>query len=364
MDINRSNYEIWLIDLLEGNLSEKEAEEVTRFLEQNPAIREEFDEMKSPLPELQHDTFKNKKNIRKSTSDIPGSQFELLCVAHLENDIREESKSELYEILDSDPGKRKTFDLINKTKLKPVAIVYKNKSLLFRRTPLQKVIRLAAIGLSSAAAILLLVIIFQSTNHSLNNNTTRSAQIFPAHPGPKEQYLEIPAGSVIRVYNQDELQKEKSPLPVQSYTVELSESASEVEDTDFGEESIKDSQVSPLPPVAVNLKADLGLWKNNSAIMPLNNEVTLQPEVDEMSNVGRFVTKLFREKILREKVPAETPLKGYEIAEAGVTGLNLLFGWEMALNEKNDENGELISVSFSSKILKFNAPVKKTGKQQ
>ena len=45
--------------------------------------------------------------------------------------------------------------------------------------------------------------------------------------------------------------------------------------------------------------------------------------------------------------------------KAGVTGLNKLFGWQMALDKKNDENGQPKSVYFSSKILKFNAPVKK-----
>jgi hypothetical protein len=63
---------------------------------------------------------------------------------------------------------------------------------------------------------------------------------------------------------------------------------------------------------------------------------------------------------LKENTSKDSPLKGYEIAEAGVTGLNRLLGWEMALVEKNDENGELRSVYFSSKLLKFNAPVKKT----
>ena len=54
------------------------------------------------------------------------------------------------------------------------------------------------------------------------------------------------------------------------------------------------------------------------------------------------------------------PLKGYEIAKAGVTGLNKLMGWEMALNERKDVEGNLKSVYFSSKLLKFNAPVKKS----
>jgi hypothetical protein len=81
---------------------------------------------------------------------------------------------------------------------------------------------------------------------------------------------------------------------------------------------------------------------------------------DGRSKLSRFIAKNFREKILKENTSKDSPLKAYEIAEAGVTGLNKLLGWEMALDERNDENGELKSVYFSSKILKFNTPVKKT----
>jgi hypothetical protein len=92
----------------------------------------------------------------------------------------------------------------------------------------------------------------------------------------------------------------------------------------------------------------------SSSIIPV-------PEYDDgRSRFGKFIAKTFREKILKEKSPKDSPLKVYEIAEAGVTGLNKLLGWEMALDERKDANGELKSVYFSSKILKFNAPVKKT----
>jgi hypothetical protein len=362
MNVNRSNYEIWLIDLLEGNLSEKEAEVVTIFLKMNPDIREEFDNLSSSTLELPKEVFQNKKKIQKLVADIPESQFEILCAAYVENDLQAESKAELHKIADSARERMRTFKLISRTKLIPPSIVYKHKNLLLRTTPLQRVIRLAAIGLSSAAAITLFVIIFLAESRSLKDNSGNSAQVFPAYTKLKEQYFEIRAENAIRVYPKGIVPKEKRYIPVPTFTSELSQS--DTTQTNAREVLLADVQISPLPPVAINRTADFGLGEDyTSSLIALNNTVTLPPDMDDMSNVGRFITKIFREKILREKVASETPLKGYEIAEAGVAGLNLLFGWEMALNEKNDENGELTSVSFSSKILKFNAPVKKTAPQ-
>jgi len=85
---------------------------------------------------------------------------------------------------------------------------------------------------------------------------------------------------------------------------------------------------------------------------------------DERSRLSRFIARTFREKILKEKKISDEPLKTYEVAEAGIDGLNKLLGWQMALVKTNDEAGELKSVYFSSKALKFNAPVRKTTTSQ
>jgi hypothetical protein len=81
---------------------------------------------------------------------------------------------------------------------------------------------------------------------------------------------------------------------------------------------------------------------------------------DERSSLSRFISRTFRAKILKEKKAGDEPLKTYEIAEAGIDGLNKLLGWQMALVKTNDEAGDLKSVYFSSRVLKFNAPVRKT----
>ena len=104
------------------------------------------------------------------------------------------------------------------------------------------------------------------------------------------------------------------------------------------------------------------IWKRKLSAIHLLRPIRqlIIPDVeDERSRVGKFISKTFREKFLKEKTPPDTPIKGFEIAEAGVAGLNKLFGWQMALDMKNDDNGQPKSVYFSSKILKVSAPVKK-----
>ena len=45
MQIDRSNYEIWLIDWLDGKLNEVQIRELQHFLKDNPDLNEEFEDL-------------------------------------------------------------------------------------------------------------------------------------------------------------------------------------------------------------------------------------------------------------------------------------------------------------------------------
>lgn len=45
MQIDRSNYEIWLIDWLDENLNEIQIEQLQLFLRDNPDLKEEIEEL-------------------------------------------------------------------------------------------------------------------------------------------------------------------------------------------------------------------------------------------------------------------------------------------------------------------------------
>ena len=160
MQIDRSNYEIWFIDWLDGNLNSLQTEQLKLFLNENPDLREEFNDLTPVTLSSAGVLFRNKDLLKKSPSEISTLQFEYLCAACLENDLSDNQKRELIEIADAYPDKKRTFDLMQKTRLIPPAVSYRHKNILHKRTTIQKVIRLSVLGLSTAAAIGLIVTIY------------------------------------------------------------------------------------------------------------------------------------------------------------------------------------------------------------
>ncbi len=128
MKPDRTNYEIWLIDLLDGNLDEGRSRELMEFLDANPDLKEEFDTLTALrlLPDKAQ--FTPKEKLFKSVSELPLSQIEYLSVASLEKDITPEQMSELKKNISLDPENKRIFDSFQKIRLIPPLIHYKNKN--------------------------------------------------------------------------------------------------------------------------------------------------------------------------------------------------------------------------------------------
>ena len=60
---------------------------------------------------------------------------------------------------------------------------------------------------------------------------------------------------------------------------------------------------------------------------------------------------------MKNEGAGEAPVYAVDLAEAGVMGINRLIGTEMVFKKNTNEEGELVSVYFSSRALKVNAPV-------
>jgi hypothetical protein len=365
MQIDRSNYEIWLIDWLDGNLSELQVEQVQAFLKENPDIKEDFDDMdrvRDAMHCVSNETFPYKDHLKKKASEISESQFDYLCVAFLENDLSADQQTGLKESMEQDREKKKSFELIQKMKISPADIRYKHKNKLIRRTVAQNVIRLSFIGLTAAAIITYAIITFHFVPRSLqvkNNNTAQSIAV--------DSTIQKPAAEIIS----GRRTTEKKDIPYKKQTKNLfsmsQKKSSVITETEKNLALQNDSTVrsayNPLPvpdKIPVSAKIDFKNGTINNNLIALKVSINIPVYDDGRSKLSKFIAKTFREKILKEKTTKDNPLKAYEIAEAGVAGLNKLLGWEMALSEKNDENGKLKSIYFSSRLLKFNAPVKKS----
>jgi hypothetical protein len=365
MQIDKTNYEIWLIDWLDGNLSELQIEHLQKFLNENPELRNEFDELNTIKLKPLKETFRGKDLLKKTSQELEESQFGYLCVAYLENDLSESKKADLIEVFEKDLEKKKTFDLIQKMKILPEKVDYLHKNLLIKRSTTQRVIRLSVITLSAAATIGLILLTYLLVPKHLSDKSKDGIPSFSSQNTINETASNVKGTASKNEILISKIQTGSSHhsgklIAVSSKQTEKVQSDSYLPEPDHAsiekkaEETVQIKKIS----ITTNFNLEENLPDNTLVLsnIPQNNEVY----IEKRSNVGRFIARNFREIFLKEKTPRDSPLKVYEIAEVGVTGLNKLLGWQMALENVNDENGNLKSVYFSSKILKFNAPIKKT----
>ena len=361
MRIDRSNYEIWLIDWLDGNLSDLQVEHLQHFLNENPDLKEEFDELWEFRLSPSGKSYQQKSKLMKTTANLSGSQFEYLAIAHLENDLSAEQMTELNDAMSGDRDKRMTFDLIQKMRLSPVHIKYKYKSRLTRRTITQNVIRLSLVGLSAAAIITFALVTYFSNPDTLQLKSEKTAEIVVGRPVHRTDQEHMSIGLKT---HQPRVVPEKQN---QNLLAVSRKDPSNISETELNPAQQKDSLTKSAYPSSARISNIHVLQKISfkhetvpNTLIALKTTAATPVYDDDRSKLRKLIAKTFRERIMKEKSPKDSPLRIYELAEAGVTELNKLLGWEMALDERKDGNGELKSVYFSSKILKFNAPVKKS----
>jgi hypothetical protein len=360
MQINRSNYEIWFIDWLDGNLNEVQIEELRNFLITNPELKSEFDDLTAARLIPAQNSFSKKEDLKKKLTDLTDSQIEYLSIAYLEKDIAPDQETELLEIIGIDHGKRSSFELIQKMKLVPPRIFYKRKRHLLKRTLATKLISLSLIGLSAAAIITFVILNFFSVPRSFSVESEKTAQSDKPDTAIKYMTTAKIAEKSVVANKKTSPKKQIKSLPAFPTKLSVVNSVQVSDNLDSLLRTPADpSTLVRKVPITATIKLETEVIRKS--LIAYNSQSKMpQDEDDGRSKLSRFIARTFREKFLKEKTATDTPLKAYEIAEAGVSGLNTLFGWDMSLDKKNDEKGELKSVYFSSKIIKFNAPIKKT----
>jgi hypothetical protein len=365
MVINRSNYQIWFLDLIDGSLNEKEKLEVEKFLEENPGLRTELDSLKSLKLKPGHDSFPGKESVIKSVSDYTDIQFENLCIASLENDLPAGQISEFQEMIAADVQKKKMFELYSRLKLRPLPGSYTGKYQLRKLTTGQKIFRISLLTSAIAASIAVLTIAYMFLTGSHNENPFRTSVNLPPDT------LLINKGTVIESHDRTASTKHVVSDQGMLRTGRISEINPDnllADEADLPDLPLKTDKIERLDspsPLEVKIPdgAIIAYIPNSTELVGRRVQALPSFFYDRRSNVDRFLAKFFHERIMNEKNLGDKPVGSIEIAEAGITGINKLLGWDMELQKKTDENGIITSYYFSSRLLKFNTPVKKQVKE-
>ena len=128
--VNRKNYELFIIDFYDEKLSSTQKTELFIFLDHNTDLKEEF-ELYSPVTlDTGSEIFIGKEKLKKSSLNIRVSEQ---LIAYLENDLDNEDRKKIEELVSSDQKVFEELEVLKKTKVLPdYNIIFKNKSVLKR----------------------------------------------------------------------------------------------------------------------------------------------------------------------------------------------------------------------------------------
>jgi hypothetical protein len=360
MKPDRTNYELWLIDYLDGNLNGMQLEQLMAFLDENPDIKQEFEGLSAIRVPLSEHSFLNKNSLKRSADSMSDSQFDLLCAASIEDDLTPEQKEELDEIISVNNKRRETLVVFARTKLTPPNLTYPYKNRLKKLTLTQKIFRISVTAVSAAATVLIMFTLLH--NQEVDYKTAENIKMNQASSNPVKLNEEAKGQTTTIVPDK----KANIKVPVVSNLIaKINETVSAEmmllsENNPQSDSSLSENR-------STNSKMDKigGLTEipqdnpGNLSLVSMNLTPVETIDEEPVNAVGRLFTRIIRDKILKSEMPEKGSLKAYEVADAGITGLNKLFGSNMTLKKTTDENGDVKSVYFNSKLIKFNAPVKK-----
>lgn len=141
MKIDLNNYEVWMVDYLDGNLDAQRSKEMEAFLLKHPHIAEEIEDLN--YLELQKETnihlaetFLGSLKKEEITADGALNEDNYLenFIAYHEGDLKENSKSNVHRFLSKNEFLRTEFNAFKSIKLETnLNISYPNKSELLKK---------------------------------------------------------------------------------------------------------------------------------------------------------------------------------------------------------------------------------------
>ena len=133
MQITKDNYELFIIDYLDGKLDSKGKQDLVAFVEANPSIKEEFELLKDSA-DLEMDStiqIPDFSGLKKQTILSENHFSDELMIARLEGDLNQNQIIAFDAVLAKNENNQKEFSFYKSTKSIPdLTIVFPNKKAL------------------------------------------------------------------------------------------------------------------------------------------------------------------------------------------------------------------------------------------
>ena len=173
MNINRYNYEEFFLLYVDNELTKEERADVETFVQENPDLEEELLMLKQSS--LKPDTnikFPGKSSLMKAEAAglVNDTNYEEFFLLYVDNELETVVRREVEQFANSKPQYQQELNILMQTRMEPeVAVVFPDKSLLYKEEDERKPVLIMWWRVAAIAAMLLLALGIFWMN---NRNTT------------------------------------------------------------------------------------------------------------------------------------------------------------------------------------------------
>lgn len=160
MNINRNNYEEFLLLYADNELSFTQRQAVEDFLEANPDVKTELQAILDSKIHTEHVPFIHKTLLYKIESIVTEENYESYFLLYADNELNEEEKRETERFAALTPALQQELNLILQTKLTAdETILFTNKSVLYKPVVPARIIRISWIRMAAAAVVVGIILL-------------------------------------------------------------------------------------------------------------------------------------------------------------------------------------------------------------
>lgn len=359
-DININNYEAYLLDLAEGELSSVDEKLLMLFLDKNPEIKAEHDHFELEQVSADNIYFENKSDLKKTgiLDQVSSNNFDELCIARIEGDLKNREIVEFDKIIKINDDKEKEYNLFKLTQLSPDKNrVFPNKKSLKKKEIKSFVLRKNYTVISIAASIIILIGLYllipkEKENAILVSELNKNIKVEKLPEIIKEDKKNIEFDTKNVSKRNIEI---KDNLPKQIN--ELKEADNSIIEVQIKREI---NQLAFIDPVEIKYNFVNNEEALNIVYVSFDKAQKKDKVIDESISFGSFLAQSFNKRILKKGNKNKVEL--FDIAQVSLERVNKLTGSKMSLERVYNENGVADRTEFNSRLLAFSTPIKKDKK--
>ena len=349
MTINRHNYEVFLVDYLDGKLKPSLVGELLMFFELNPDLKNEFEGLEDAVLVGETIAYPHKSDLKKKSFLKNGIETEVdyLCIASIEGVLTDEERARLDAELNENDDRRAELKFYQKTIIQPSPpIIFPNKSRLKRATiiPMRYSTLRRTVGI--AASIGLILGIYTVGKMIVNNNRINeysksdiiASENHPVNATPKE-IIPVEKSTIVNSSFEYQGKAKTTAEPVKLDTVSKNE-------------VIRKDEFVPNKIMSIASKEIV--IKKDPQYEQFALFIETYPRYKDFSNAE---TNSYSENTIARSNVREIGV--FEIIQYGIQSFGKFIGKDIRLNANKDKNGKIEKISFESNLIAFSAPIRK-----